>query len=408
MSGDVLLALAMVLSQSPNPGPTFLPAAPPTPQAAAPAKVPALPAEHLTSFETDHAFADWSFQGWKVSADGATLKDFGRNESDARQALRLIRDLRLNQRGAIGGPAPSLEYWLADGKAPQGPAPGLRVLPIDAPSLRVEQAQDQWVLRDDRRSAVHLWSESSRRPAGAGRRPEVRLHAGRHGRRGAPAMMVFLAPTDPTVGQGPLHPAATPAAADPSSPAAKALAKGSGLDAFGSPAVRPLRGAPLAGNGVSAPSDPSDRVPFDWRQVRLNKEGGSWKLAAGSLVLADFGADEYAARLGMSAVQYYRFTEQRQVGGPTGGFTYYLSAGQAPHGVMFGMDGQPFQPDRLEVRQIHGRWAVCVGDVPLVEMGDAPEAANQVLDVIQREHFDRLCRLGMADGKGMTFFVRSR
>ncbi len=184
MSGDVLLALAMVLSQSPNPGPTFLPASPPTPQAAAPAKIPVLPAERLTSFETDHAFADWSFQGWKVSADAATLKDFGRNESDARTGLRLIRELHLNQRGVIGGPAPSLEYWLADGKAPQGSASGLRVLPIDAASLRVEQAQDQWVLRDDRRGAVHLWPESGGRPAGAGRRPEVRLHAGRHGRLG--------------------------------------------------------------------------------------------------------------------------------------------------------------------------------------------------------------------------------
>jgi hypothetical protein len=51
---------------------------------------------------------------------------------------------------------------------------------------------------------------------------------------------------------------------------------------------------------------------------------------------------------------------------------------------------------------------VCEGEVPLVELGDAPEAANQVLDVIQRQHFDRLCRLGTADGKGMTFFVRSR
>ena len=406
MSGDVLLALAMVLSQGPNPGPTFPPATPPP--AAAPAKTAAAPPERLISFETDHAFADWSFQGWKVSADGATLKDFGRNESDARQALRLIRDLRLNQRGVIGGPAPSLEYWLSDGKAPQGPAAGLRVLPIDAPSLRVEQAQDQWVLRDDRRVLFAFGqNQADARQALAVVRKYGFTQVGAVG-SGAPEMMVFFAPTDATVGQGPLHPASALAAANPSAPAAKAPAKAPGLDALGTPAIRPLRGAPLSGNGVSAISDSSDRVPFDWRQVRLQKVNDAWKLAAGSLVLADFGADEYAARLGLSAVQYYHFTEQRQVGGPSGGFTYYLSAGQAPHGVMFGMDGQTFQPDRLEVRQIEGRWAVCVGDVPLVEMGDAPEAANQVLDVIQRQHFDRLCRLGMADGKGMTFFVRSR
>ncbi len=153
MTGDVLLALAMALSQSANPNATTPPAALPalTQPGLPKAAVPAPPAEHISTFALDHAFVDWSFQGWKVSADGATLKDFGRNETEARQALRLIRDLRLNQHGVIGGPAPSLEYWLSDGKPPQGPAAGLRVLPIDAASLRVEQTQNQWVLRDDRR-----------------------------------------------------------------------------------------------------------------------------------------------------------------------------------------------------------------------------------------------------------------
>ena len=216
-------------------------------------------------------------------------------------------------------------------------------------------------------------------------------------------MMVFFAATDAASTGAAIHPAA-PAVVDPASPAGKVLAKHNGLDSIPAPAVPPLRGAPTSGNGISATSDTPDRVPFDWRQVQLRKENGDWKLAAGSLVLADFGADEYAARLGRSAMEYYHFTEQRQVGG----FTYFLSGGQAPYGVMFGMDGQPFQPDRLEVRQIDGRWAVCTGDVPLVQTGNAPETANQVLDVIQRQHFDRLCRVGSADGKGMTFFVRSR
>ena len=59
-------------------------------------------------------------------------------------------------------------------------------------------------------------------------------------------------------------------------------------------------------------------MAFDWRQVQLRKEDGGWKLAAGSCVLADFGTDEHAARQGLSAMQYYRFTERRQVGGALG------------------------------------------------------------------------------------------
>ncbi len=106
----------------------------------------------------------------------------------------------------------------------------------------------------------------------------------------------------------------------------------------------------------------------------------------------------------MSAVNYYRFTEQHQAGG----FTYYLTGGQAPHGVMFGTDGQAFEPDRLTAHPIDGRWAVCIGDAPLVQAGDSPEAANAVLAVIQPLPFDRLCRLGSGAGKGMSFCVRSR
>ena len=217
-------------------------------------------------------------------------------------------------------------------------------------------------------------------------------------------MMVFFAQMDAApAGPAAIRPAQQ--AADPSSPAAKALAKRPGLDAIPAPAVPPLRGRPCPAMGRQLHPIPPTACPSTGGRSSCGKLT-AWKLAAGSFVLADFGADEYAARQGLSVVQYYRFTERRQVGG----FRYFLSAGQAPHGVMFGMDGQPFQADRLQVRQTDGRWAVCVGDAPLVQMGDAPEEANQVLDVIQRQHFDRICRLGTGegDGKGMTFFVRSR
>ncbi|HVS37916.1 MAG TPA: hypothetical protein VMS17_20320 [Gemmataceae bacterium] len=397
MSGDVFLALAMVLSQAADPAATLHPAVAPPP--AAPAKTPAPPLERLKSFDTEHAFVDWSFQGWQVSADGATIKDFGRNESEAREALRLIRELRLDQRGVIGGPAPALEYWLSDGKPPQGSSPGLRVLPIDGASLRVEQMQDQWMLRDDHRALFSFGgSQKDAKEALAVIQKYGFTQVGTIG-AGAPSMMVFFAGTDAVPGSPPIH-ATPPPVPDPASPAAKPQAKHTGLDSIPAPAVPPLRGAPISGNGISVTSDTPDHVPFDWRQVQLHKDGGDWKLAAGSFVLADFGSDEYAARLGRSAVQYYHFTEQRQVGD----VTYYLCGGQAPRGLMFGMDGQAFEPDRLQVRQIDGKWAVCTGDVALATMGDAPEPANQLLDVIQRQHFDHICRLG----KGMTFFVRSR
>jgi hypothetical protein len=151
-----------------------------------------------------------------------------------------------------------------------------------------------------------------------------------------------------------------------------------------------------------------DRTPFDYRQVRLRQDHGGWKLAAGSFVLADFGGDERAARLGLSAVQFYRFTEQCQVGASPERFSYLLAGGQAPRGTMFGVDGRSFQPEQLEVRQVGGRWAVCAGDEPLIQMGERQEDVRRVLKAIRNLQCDRLCRLGTADGKGMTFLVRTR
>ena len=75
---------------------------------------------------------------------------------------------------------------------------------------------------------------------------------------------------------------------------------------------------------------------------------------------------------------------------------------------MFGMEGQPFQLNRLQVRQVKGHWTVCDGDQALVEMGDKAEDANQVLEIIRHQQVDHLCRLGTTDGRGMTFLVRSR
>jgi hypothetical protein len=423
MRGDILLTVAMVLSQHADPAPSPRPAVPPTPQpvptAAPPAAAPktsettqpapASAPERVVAFDAERAALDWAGGDWHLVADGATLKDFGRRESEGRQALRLIRELRLNQRGTIGGPTPSLEYWLSDGQAPARPPSGMRVLPIDAASLRVEQSQDQWVLRDDQRALFGFGrAESDAQQALAVIRRYGFTEVGTVG-QASPSMMVFFGGQDLTAAPdgalgARLRPPEPPAP-DAASPAGKRPAA---VATFMTPAVPPLREGATAGVNASIAVQNPDRTPFDWRRVELRQENGAWKMAAGSCVLADFGTDEHAARLGLSAVQYYRFTEKCQVGGTAGRFTYFQTRGQPGHGTLFGVDSQAIQPDRLAVRQVDGRWAVCAGDRPLVDMGDSQDAANQVLDLIRLQKCDRLCRLGTEDGKGMMFLVRAR
>jgi hypothetical protein len=146
-------------------------------------------------------------------------------------------------------------------------------------------------------------------------------------------------------------------------------------------------------------------VPFDWRRVDLRQENGDWKLAAGGLVLASFGTDQHAGRLALSAVRHYRFTERWRLGDS---FTYYLSSGQPPRGVMLGASAQSFQPEALAVKQVGDRYALCAGEKVVVQLGQAPDEARRLLEVIKRNRFDRLCRLGDGAGQGMAYFVRSR
>ncbi len=376
-----------------------LPATAPLPTAPAPRA--AAPTEELTTFSQGFVNLNWSSDGWRLTSAGATLKDFGRREPDAEESLSLIRELRLNQRGVVGGPSPTLEYWLSDGRPPQAPPPGFRVQAMDGPTLRVERTQNQWVLRDDRRVLFNFGNaEGDARQALSVVRKYGFTHVGVVN-PAAPAMMVFFAEPDAAMPRAvrqafqPDGQAGKPDVLQPSSPVV-------------APAIAPLRQAAVSGHVLPSTSSNPDRTPFDYRQVRLRQDHGNWKLAAGSFVVADFGGDERAARLGLSAMQNYRFTERCSVGAAPERFSYLLAGGQAPRGTMFGVYGQSFKPERLELRQVAGRWAVCAGDETLVKMGERREDARQVMETMRRLQCDRLCRLGTADGKGMTFLVRAR
>src|SRR5947209_16131895 len=97
---------------SPAPAQTpFVPQAPPP----AGTRPPAPPG--LRGFDPLTAEVRRVDNNWILFADGAVLKEFGGREADARAALAVIRNLKLNQYGTVGAP-PVMEYWLTDGHAP--------------------------------------------------------------------------------------------------------------------------------------------------------------------------------------------------------------------------------------------------------------------------------------------------
>jgi hypothetical protein len=412
--------------------PPQTPAAPVTPAPAAVAPAPAPLVERLAPLDPAGADLAWNNRHWQLVVGGQALKDFGTREVEARQALRAVQGLHLTQHGTVGPPQqPVLEYWLSDGHAPEGSVPGLRPLPIDLPTLRVEQTHGQWCVRDQHRVLFNFGLKADdARQAEAVIRKYGFTQVAAIG-QGAPAMVVFLTSArdqalarTATVTPAPKEmekkePAKEVPVPKPDSPAARLLEKHPGV-AFDLPvsaAVPGLRpsspaatGAPLtpAGAHVAVPAagaGPVDRLAFDWRQVQVRQDRDGWKLANGGQELARFAA-ERDARQALGAVQHYHLSERCRVGS-AGGCAVFLASGQPPRGLLFGLPGESFNPDALVLRQVGEQYALCDGTRTLLRCGDRPEDAGRLLDLIRRNKADLLCRVGDPD-TGLTVLVRSR
>ena len=151
----------------------------------------------------------------------------------------------------------------------------------------------------------------------------------------------------------------------------------------------------------------AERVTFDYRQAQVRQEGGHWKLATGTRVIADFGANAQTAKDALHAVQYYRLTEQNMVGQPTPYCSYFLSNGQALRGIVMGAVTVPIQPQQLAVQKIGDRYVVASGNKPILQFGDRPDEANQMLEVMRRHRFDHIVHVGGPEEEGLTLMVRA-
>jgi hypothetical protein len=325
---------------------------------------------------------------WEVWTGGKLLKDLGSSEADAREALALIRQLRLCKHGTIGTPRPVMEYWLGDQGAPQGIIPANRLTAIDRQSLRAEQLHGQWCVRDARQLFFNFGNHEA--DARAAVQVIQRYQLGRIGYVGhpVPVMIYFMG----GLAMEQARPAGSPA--------------GGGV-------ILPLQ---LLHVRQLNPPNPflfdaaagEDRLNLDWRRVELRRDGFNWKLVVPGRCLADFGPDEYSAREALRAIQYYRFTEQCRIGNSATSVMYFLVNGQAPRGLKLGLQSTPFRPENLSVRKVQDQWLLYEGERPILRGGRTEEEAKQVLKAIQLHKFDHLCRIGNAENASLQFLVKER
>src|SRR5262249_2244356 len=121
---------------------------------------------------------------------------------DGREALHLIQELQLTQRGAIGTPQPVLEYWLSDRHAPIAMPRQRRVLFFDPSTLRVESVQGHWFLRDAQQILFNFGPQAEDAQQALAMIQRYGFNEIGFIGRGTPAMMYFLAdPNQQTGGE---------------------------------------------------------------------------------------------------------------------------------------------------------------------------------------------------------------
>ncbi len=353
------------------------------------------------------------YGGWQLWAGQRMLRDFGDRETDARDALRVYKDLRPTEWVTIGSPKPIVEYGLFNGRPPMAlPIPGgddprgqadargaggafggpavvgagaKVVVPIDFATVRVEAVRGVWCLRDD--DNIHFNFGPAKADAEQALAVVQRYGFNRIGVVGeptAPVMTYFFAGDNAAV-----------AGANPprDSPLARAALQAQ-IDGLA------RVGIPVPGVGFVG-----EMIPINAQKLDVRKEAGQWLVVSGGEVLGKFGPGEWAARDAARTMADGRFTEFCKLG--SAGLTFFLVNGKAPKRVPFNTQGRRFDPGALKVQQHSGKWAVTENGRFLFECVSAEEG-DTIVRVIKGFGFDQLCHIGPNSSLGISFLAKGQ
>jgi hypothetical protein len=315
---------------------------------------------------------------WQLWAGTQLLKDFGTAENQAYEALQVFRDLRVNARGSVGG---VFEYYLTDGQAPSAITRHRQVLSFEPASLRVEQFNGQWVLRDARLILYNFGPSRAEALQALAVCKQYGFNQLGYVGHPTPAIKYLLRDQNHTLAAGP----------EPVVPASARMKVAE--------TPRPRLLLPDVG-------DVGDRLPLDTRRMDLRREGSGWVLYAGKQPVGRFGPAERAGRATAEALERFRVTELCRVG--DSGFGFFLSNGRAPQGGTVGLSTKLLRVEKLAVQSVNGVWAVCEGTRPVLLFGDRPDDARIALAAIMHFKFDEVVTVGGGHLGNVHLFVKSR
>ncbi len=100
--------------------------------------------EDCVKFNYRHLRVTNFSERWKIVEGSHWLMDFGKSESEARQALKIIQHYQMEERCFVGRPNPSMTYFLSDGEAPKGSMRGEDCTPFNPLNLEVRSISGRW------------------------------------------------------------------------------------------------------------------------------------------------------------------------------------------------------------------------------------------------------------------------
>gem|GEM_PF-1327062 len=346
--------------------------------------------------------------GWQVWAGQKALRDLGENEMNARDIVRVFRDLRPTEWVTIGGVKPVVEYGLTNGRPALAAAPpdgktdpngnanpnqgssngpivtgaGAKFIqPIDLQTARIEPIRGVWCIRDDNNILFNFGTDkASAEQTIAVIRKYGFNRVGIVGSPNQPAMSYLFTSLDTNA------------------------AKFGGGQLFLNAQVDALTrtGIPVPGVGYTG-----EMVKIDPQKVEARKNGTEWVVASGSEILGHFGQTEWAARDAARTIRDSRFTEYCKLGGPSD-ISFFLNDGKAPTRAPFSARERDFDLNSLKVQQINGKWTVTEGGRYLFVVG-GPQEGETVIRVLQAYGFNQIAHLTAGGSKGgITFLVKNR
>lgn len=151
------------------------------------------------------------------------------------------------------------------------------------------------------------------------------------------------------------------------------------------------------------PAPREDCISFNPQNVEVRQINGTWKVVDGSMWMLDFGSNELQARKALAVIKYYKMNSQCFVGRPDPSMQYYLVNGRSPVGTFKGEDAIPFDPSKIQVTNIGGRWKIVEGSHWILDFESSEAEARTAFGIIQKYGFNRICFVGRPNPP-MTYF----